>query len=922
MKRGLKRMIITAICLAVCLAAGAACASGASDGPIITFESYSGDGHYWVDQFVTIMIDVTDAAEAYLTTPRDSEPIALHTNSNWSEPDPDEGWIWGEHHEQVRATCDITDPGAFSVTVRACWAAPDEPEGVIWKENTATIQAETRGELAAPQIALGNLNGDGGITRGEPLDVYVTIGTPADGSRVSFGAEVYAADAQGQETGDPLITWSSFDGINIPGSRGFFLPTWDLEGGDYVLVASEYCEGYRPDAGRATFTVTDTGAQAPQEPVWTFSKTTVDTEDAFDVCVYIPGADHASLDISQEEGVCVTCHSLNNMASIRNIRLPNDNEITFTATGSFPTGEEEWDSVDYPYTGSFTINEAVNGPWPEIEGPGAVMIAGQDLTFSVETYSGTTVQGKPVSYEIRINYSDDVYTVLDEPGEVTIPWETLCTYGSTEPGSSITIIVRSYGQGYNSQQNYAEYRIIETAAEGPAITFEGETEDGHYWLDDYVRIRIDATDAEELYVKDSISGSFSAFHKDSRWEWWLEDEDGWGLRHENVNYTRWLSQAGDFTVTVQAYVHAPTDDDPDAMIWKIGSATVRVDPHGEIAAPAVTVGGLDENGHITRGNILDVSVTMSGGQYYEVCLYGTDKNGKIIESYEDMAGYTEGYEDASFSFGTWDLTGDYVLNVTEYREGYLPGEFSMPFKVVTGENFVLPTEPLWTVSKTSVDTGEPFDVSVYIPADETQFGNPYTSLWIEQDGESVYYKDMTGNFCALRNVILESDAPVTIGAYRSYPNGGEVEITYEGPFTVNPAVDAPAPVITGLGLTHPIGQDLTFTIGNAEGEEPAEGKPVTYQVRFYMDGRIIEQRVGTGPVTIPWEKIRKNYGTEPAGDKITLYIRAGGRGYNSKVTHKEIILCKQADDDFRIAFAGTNEEHIRLVVRQQYTLTV
>ena len=62
MKRGLKRTIIAAACLLICMLAGAACASGAADGPIITFESVNDDGSFVLDDAIQVWIDATDAA--------------------------------------------------------------------------------------------------------------------------------------------------------------------------------------------------------------------------------------------------------------------------------------------------------------------------------------------------------------------------------------------------------------------------------------------------------------------------------------------------------------------------------------------------------------------------------------------------------------------------------------------------------------------------------------------------------------------------------------------------------------------------------------------------------------------------------------------------------------------------------------------
>lgn len=457
------------------------------------------------------------------------------------------------------------------------------------------------------------------------------------------------------------------------------------------------------------------------------------------------------------------------------------------------------------------------------------------------------------------------------------------------------------------------------AADGPIITFEGVNDDGSFRLDDGIQVWIDATDAAAVYVKDTYNSTFTALH--NNYCWGLDDENGWGAHNERIRIERALTEAGTFTVTVRAYwgpmtpTSTPPDPNslPEGVTCRENSATIQVEPKGTLGTPNVTV-RLDDQGRVTRGKLLDVSMNMSTGENnYELIVRKLDGNGQPIVTDTPLV-YRHADRNASFFLPTWDLDGNYVLVVNEYRKGYLPGTKSVPFTVVTASDYTAPTGPVWKISDQRVDTEQHFDASIYIPGDQVT-----TELSILQGGEEVKYAVENGRFASIRGVTLHSDAPVTIRAYVTYANGSGTEYIYNG-FSVNQAVDAPTPVISGLGDTHRIGTDLGFTVTVGEGQaaEPIEGRHVTYQVRFSRDADAAVSREGTGSVSLSWSVFERKHpqGNDP-GDRVTLYIRAMGRGYNAKEIRKEIILCEEEDPAFRIAFAGTESGHIRLLARER-----
>ena len=244
------------------------------------------------------------------------------------------------------------------------------------------------------------------------------------------------------------------------------------------------------------------------------------------------------------------------------------------------------------------------------------------------------------------------------------------------------------------------------------LTIEGADENGDFWIGNSIWIRIDATDAKELYLTEGPAGSENelALHTGVfETQWNRDDEYGWGARHENVFYLANCLVACDYTVYARAAYwdgeERPADE--SAITWKESQKyTFPLKSKGPVGPIEV-----DESTLLSaeRGQLLDIPVTLGENADF---LKGDVFSGDMTKNVAMGNGSEEGH----MYIPTWDLpAGVYAVVLSSGAAAYETVTKPVPFTVTEQTPWQEPETPVWILNKDTAKVNEPVTVAVHVP---------------------------------------------------------------------------------------------------------------------------------------------------------------------------------------------------------------
>ena len=110
---------------------------------------------------------------------------------------------------------------------------------------------------------------------------------------------------------------------------------------------------------------------------------------------------------------------------------------------------------------TLTINEVVDVPTPVFKNFPKMLVAGEDLVFTLEVDDSKITKG-PITYDARLyknEYAVGTATSSEGTVTVTVPWSAFEEYYETEPGTGKTLYVRAHGRGYNAKDIEEDFVI-------------------------------------------------------------------------------------------------------------------------------------------------------------------------------------------------------------------------------------------------------------------------------------------------------------------------------------------------------------------------------------------------------------------------------------------------------------------------------
>lgn len=239
----------------------------------------------------------------------------------------------------------------------------------------------------------------------------------------------------------------------------------------------------------------------------------------------------------------------------------------------------------------------------------------------------------------------------------------------------------------------------------------------------------------------------------------------------------------------------------------------------------------------------------------------------------------------------------------------------------------LPERAEWTLSKTEVYPGEPFEIHVQY----TWHTLDEITLTVAQGGRKKQFSgagnEISGTFTA-----ADSVQPISIICTGIYTEDNEQQEVmpeeYDGPLKVKAGKKAPVPEITLTG-GRAIETDgaVSFRITARKPDILEDYSDVRYEVAAARDSGDGITAIGDYPAdgteqTITMDQISETGFYIGSGLSFRLQVRAYGPGYESETDSTGLYVTGQRDRDFSIAIKDVWSDNAQLATNEAYTLKV
>ena len=787
-----------------------------------------------------------------------------------------DGWNW---HYVPGHTLDETwsdgVPGTRSIYAQAYYGnAPWTEEDFKWEywdwgqwnweecgfewggiSNIIEMTYDSWGQMDPPEIrVLTNPVIRGGFAEVEVLN-------PVEGAH--YNASIGRKDGNGgiYDTWD----WYDMDEDNI-----IRIPVKTEGTGDNAVAVD--CGGITGKTGNrssADITITDNG------PTMTFSKTTPETGENIRFVCCAPGAEETAITVNETEtwtgNYDVAWENGWIFGAFGGDNADGD-WMRFDRSGDYLLKLYAWtENSGWVYTGVQQTITAVSEKYdlrsmiPETLEPGDdfriekpekvtdVWISVNDNTAGTDIYWMNWDSERESDY----NYFDtDTGTwaggdgnLHDDEAQILIPAEYL------KKNHTYSVNMRLGGQGVEADEVWdVKFTVTEPLDSNLTLTVEGSTADREVLVFEYYWVTAHAEGATAIRGFDGRD-----------WHYAADDtlEDGWSDFEEGTRSIYAQAYYGDAPWTEEGFDWDSFDWDSwdwnnCGFDWGGLSNTIA------LTFRAVgTVGAYDFTNTdpitVTRGQSVTVTFTPSEhATQYWVDAFDGNGNGYDPQCKYEEGGTTVVFSTAGLPAGEYEIRGR-----TGNWEGWLMRESDSAVRLTVTEADIPQSGILLTFDKESVETREPFLVSVFAPgAERVKLCHlEEANVWWERDGES--------GACAH---LLDDSGETTFLAYAMY--NGEWTGPQQAVLAVTADGEIPAAEVTLRNYPILQGEDFRFRI-----EKPEAADAYEYWVEYIgSDGERtpIQNGPSMGSMNFTVETSDRT-----AGDIIILAVKTTGRGKDS-----------------------------------------